>query len=85
MGDYTPGPYRVAKCGDNHYRILAGGIILADCGAGSKGNADLFAAAPDLLAACYEAANFFHNSSDGDICTEQDLCVFCKAITKAQP
>lgn len=49
MNKWTPGPYHCSKCGDNHWRVLTfDKIILADCGLGSKPNAQLFAAAPTL-------------------------------------
>jgi hypothetical protein len=38
----------------------------------------------ELVAACEQAADFFHNSSDGGICTEGKLCVYCAAIAKAK-
>jgi hypothetical protein len=44
----------------------------------------LIAAAPELLAACEMAAEFYHESSDEELCTEEKLCVYCAAIAKAR-
>lgn len=37
-----------------------------------------------LLETVHSAAAFYHDSSDGDICTDKRLCLYCKAITKAE-
>lgn len=74
---------------DNDVFVVGTGDCVAKvCGAPegikkSKGRAQLIAAAPDLLAACELAADFFHESSDAEICTEENLCVYCAAIAKA--
>ena len=42
------------------------------------------AAAPELLEACKVAARLHHDSGDGELCTDEQLCLYCAAIAKAE-
>ena len=54
----------------------------------SYGNAALIVTAvnvhDELLAACEMAAEFYHEATDDEVCTEENLCFYCAAIAKAK-
>ena len=50
-----------------------------------EANAHLIASAPGLLEACKQAAEWYHGSAgQGPICDEENLCIYCQAINKAE-
>ena len=50
-----------------------------------EANARLIAAAPDLLEVCEQAAEYYHESEGQRlICDEDNPCIYCQAITKAE-
>lgn len=95
MAGHTPGPWRVIHHNSGASRVLAGSFeILLTSRTGAKAdvwtaNANLIAAAPELLAALKEIANVEGRDPDGQHDTWSDIAARCigmatAAIAKAE-
>ncbi len=97
---HTPGPWKIDDNDELPLGVIQDnemglGICTIDCAdpemsaseatGEMKANARLIAEAPDLLEICKQAAEWYHGSAgQGPICDEDNLCVYCEAISKAE-
>lgn len=75
MSKHTPGPFKVVACNENLEIQTADGKCLADCWSYDinsnaeemEANANLFAAAPEMLAALNRVADLEDSDFDGTV------------------